>query len=261
MTIQQTLSMFTEKAIAVCEANKDFRRWDKVVLEWDVEYCGYDRGENNEEEGHVDFHVIVRIVEAMVDVRVRNKHRKVEKPGYKLAVTQNMASDGMPWENYVAHDECFPIEPFAEKYKYKRKIPCYRKYIRGEEKMDEWKTIDPGVWKPANEGDQIIGVLVNKEPKDETSGISARYYIETDRGMFFVWGSTVLDDRMQYVKVNQKIRITYEGKTKNKRGQDVNLFRVDVSGNGANEDNERCSDGNVNTEAPLFLEKAERIVK
>ena len=95
--------------------------------------------------------------------------------------------------------------------------------------MDEWKTIEPGVWKPEKEKDQIIGVLVNKEPKDEINGFSAKYYIETDRGMFFVWGSTVLDDWMQYLKVNQKIRITYEGKTKNKRGQDVNLFRVDVS--------------------------------
>ena len=49
--------------------------------------------------------------------------------------------------------------------------------------------------------------------------------------MFFVWGSTVLDDRMQYVKTGKKIRITFEGKTKNKRNQDVNLFRVDVSAN------------------------------
>ena len=95
--------------------------------------------------------------------------------------------------------------------------------------MDEWKTIQPTVWKPVDVGDNIIGMLVNKEPKDENSGISAKYYIENERGTFFAWGSTVLDDRMQYVKVGQKIRITFEGKTKNKRGQDVNLFKVEVS--------------------------------
>ena len=95
--------------------------------------------------------------------------------------------------------------------------------------MDEWKTIQPTVWKPVDVGDNIIGMLVNKEPKDENSGISAKYYIENEKGTFFAWGSTVLDDRMQYVKVGQKIRITYEGKTKNKRGQDVNLFKVEVS--------------------------------
>ncbi len=70
--------------------------------------------------------------------------------------------------------------------------------------MDQWKPIEPRVWKPEQENDRIIGVLVNKEPKDEQTGMSARYYIENEKGMFFVWGSTVLDDRMQYVKVGQE---------------------------------------------------------
>lgn len=95
--------------------------------------------------------------------------------------------------------------------------------------MDEWKTIEPGVWKPEQVGDHIIGVLLNKAPKDEQSGLSARYYIENPEGTFFVWGSAVIDDRMQYVKVGQKVRITFEGKTKNKRNQDVNLYTVEVS--------------------------------
>ena len=95
--------------------------------------------------------------------------------------------------------------------------------------MDEWKTIEPGVWKPEQEGDHIIGVLLNKAPKDEQSGLSARYYIENPEGTFFVWGSAVIDDRMQYVKVGQKVRITFKGKTKNKRNQDVNLYTVEVS--------------------------------
>ena len=38
-----------------------------------------------------------------------------------------------------------------------------------------------------------------------------------------------IDDSMQYVKIGQKIRITFEGKTKNKRNQDVNLFKVEVA--------------------------------
>jgi hypothetical protein len=95
--------------------------------------------------------------------------------------------------------------------------------------MDEWKTIEPGVWKPEQKGDHIIGVLVNKTPKDEQSGLSARYYIENENGTFFLWGSAVIDDRMQYVKVGQKVRITFEGKTKNKRNQDVNLYTVEVA--------------------------------
>jgi len=95
--------------------------------------------------------------------------------------------------------------------------------------MDEWKTIEPGVWKPEKEGDNIVGVLVNKEPKDEQSGLSARYYLENPKGTFFVWGCAVIDDRMQYAKVGQKVRITFEGKTTNKRNQAVNLYKVEVS--------------------------------
>jgi len=34
---------------------------------------------------------------------------------------------------------------------------------------------------------------------------------------------------MQYAKIGQKVRITFEGKTKNKRNQDVNLYTVEVS--------------------------------
>jgi hypothetical protein len=95
--------------------------------------------------------------------------------------------------------------------------------------MEKWKTIEPSVWKPEKEEDYIIGVLVNKEPKDEISGLSARYYLENMTGMFFVWGCAVLDDRMQYVKVGNKIRITYQGETTNKRNQKVNLYKVDVA--------------------------------
>ena len=95
--------------------------------------------------------------------------------------------------------------------------------------MDKWTTIEPSVWKPEKEGDNIIGILVNKELKDEQSGLSARYYLETKDGMSFVWGCAVLDDRMQYVKVGAKVRITYEGVTKNKRNQKVNLYKAEVA--------------------------------
>jgi len=93
----------------------------------------------------------------------------------------------------------------------------------------KWKDIEPGVWKPEQKGDNIEGILVNKVPKDEGASMSARYYIENKEGMFFVWGSTVLDDRMQYAKIGQEIRITYEGEDKNKRGQTVKLFRVAIA--------------------------------
>ena len=112
------------------EATKDLRPWNMVVLEWDVEYCGYDRGENSETEGYVDFHVIVRIVEAQVDVRAKNKYPKVKKPGYKLAVTQNMASDSMPWESYVVYEDCFPQNQLKKAFDvFKRKVLNIQSWI------------------------------------------------------------------------------------------------------------------------------------
>ena len=107
--------------------------------------------------------------------------------------------------------------------------------------MDEWKTIEPGVWKPEKESEQITGVLVSKEPKDEITGLSARYYLETKAGMFFVWGTAVLDDRMKYVKIGHKVRITFEGKTTNKRGQTVNLFKVEVAESPVQEDDKNIA--------------------
>jgi len=95
--------------------------------------------------------------------------------------------------------------------------------------METWKSIEPSVWKPHKAGDYIIGTMVNKEPKNETSGLSARYYLENEEGTHFLWGCAVLDDRMQYAKVGDKVRITFEGETNNKRHQRVKLYRVEVA--------------------------------
>ncbi|EFK09985.1 conserved hypothetical protein [delta proteobacterium NaphS2] len=116
--------------------------------------------------------------------------------------------------------------------------------------MDEWKTIEPGVWKPEKENQQITGILVSKEPKNEKTGLSARYYLDTRDGMFFVWGTAVLDDRMQYAKIGDKVRITYGGKTTNKLNQMVNLFKVEVAGGAEPGSEEGASEsrGRFNTE-------------
>jgi len=93
----------------------------------------------------------------------------------------------------------------------------------------KWKNIEPGVWKPDQKGDSIEGVLVNKVPKDEDAGMSARYYLKNEKGTFFVWGSAVLDDRMQYVNVGQEVKITYDGQDTNKKNQKINLYKVAVA--------------------------------
>lgn len=77
-----------------------------------------------------------------------------------------------------------------------------------------WKKIEPQVWKPATAGEVIKGVLVNKvRPKEGGMGLSAKYYISNDSGEFFLWGTTILDEKLLFVKRNDVVRITFNGKT------------------------------------------------
>lgn len=95
-----------------------------------------------------------------------------------------------------------------------------------ENQNTQWEEVQAGVWKPEKEGDSIEGVLINK--KDEV-GInnSKAYYIENKDGVHMVWGSTVLNERMQLVNVGELIKITYKGAQENKKGQPTKIFRVD----------------------------------
>lgn len=88
--------------------------------------------------------------------------------------------------------------------------------------------VEPVVWKPQNEGEQIEGVLIGKQEK-MPGEMSARYFLENKEGQHLVWGSTVLDDRMATIKVGDIIRITFKGVVKNKRKQDVKIFSVEVN--------------------------------
>ena len=96
-----------------------------------------------------------------------------------------------------------------------------------EQKTQEWKDIEPGVWKAEEKGDSIEGILINKEPSDGDT--SAKYFIENDEGQFLVWGSAIIDSRMKLVNIGERVKIVFDGRTKNKRGQDLNLFRVAVA--------------------------------
>ena len=94
------------------------------------------------------------------------------------------------------------------------------------EKEIEWKYIEQEIWKPTKENNSIEGILIGKVAKDENIG--ARYYIENKSGKYIVWGSAMLDNKMQFVEVGQVVRISYEGKSKGRQGQDINNFIVAV---------------------------------
>ncbi len=73
----------------------------------------------------------------------------------------------------------------------------------------------PETWKPENEGDFIEGIYAKRKTQVGANK-SNLYYIEVDGVLKAVWGSQVLDDKMDDPKIviGDKIRITYEGKEK-----------------------------------------------
>ena len=91
----------------------------------------------------------------------------------------------------------------------------------------KYKEIETKVWKAENEGDRIEGVLIAKEPK--TEDIGAKYTIENKKGAFLVWGSAILDDKMQQVKVGEELRITFDGQKDLGKKKKLNLYKVEVA--------------------------------
>ena len=91
-----------------------------------------------------------------------------------------------------------------------------------------YKEINPEMWIFENDGDFIEGILVKKE--DEVGeNKSWLYSIETPEGVKNVWGSAVLDNRMAFVKVGSKIKITFKGLGDAKAGRKApKIFKVEV---------------------------------
>jgi len=106
MTTQLGLAAFSGKTVSVDELTKDFRPWNRTILEWEIEYVGYNRDYEGP-EGYVEFHVLVELTEAIITARHPKTYKEKKTPGYRLGIFQNMAAEGQPWESYLVHDESF----------------------------------------------------------------------------------------------------------------------------------------------------------
>ncbi len=93
----------------------------------------------------------------------------------------------------------------------------------------EFVEINPQVWKPVNEGDATEGTFVKTKVEIGANKSKLHCFTHENGGEFSIWGSTILDDRMEYVKPGDFVRITYKKAEKNKRGQPVKIFKVEVA--------------------------------
>lgn len=105
-----------------------------------------------------------------------------------------------------------------------------------------FKEVEPGMWNPQNDGDQITGVFVKSE-SEVGANKSMLYHLEVDKKPVGVWGSTVLDQRMTAVKPGNLIRITYKGLGEKKTGKNPpKIFKLEVD------------DGNQEQKVPVVTE-------
>lgn len=92
-----------------------------------------------------------------------------------------------------------------------------------------YQEINPELWEFKNDGDFVEGFLIRKEA-DVGENKSWLYSIETSsNGVKSVWGSAILDTRMAFVKVGDKIKITFKGLGEAKHGRNPpKIFKVEV---------------------------------
>lgn len=91
-----------------------------------------------------------------------------------------------------------------------------------------YEEINPTDWTYEKDGDCIEGVLVGKQDKVGVHE-SMLYSIENKDGVKNVWGSAILDQRMAFVKIGDKIKITYKGLAEATAGKNpAKIFKVEV---------------------------------
>ena len=95
--------------------------------------------------------------------------------------------------------------------------------------MEEWKTIEPNVWKPEEDGDSIEGIVLHKTPADKDKEMSAKYYLDDGEGQVMIWGCATLDERMLSVKVSDRVKITFKEKKDIGKCRTLNIYKVEIA--------------------------------
>lgn len=82
-----------------------------VIFQWDVEYMGYSRPDDDNPDaptGYIDFHVIVTLKEKLISVRDKKTYKKVKRPGYRFQTVMSYALPDSGWETYLQYENEFP---------------------------------------------------------------------------------------------------------------------------------------------------------
>ena len=83
-----------------------------------------------------------------------------------------------------------------------------------------FEKVEINTWKPENANDEIVGIFVKAE-SDVGTNNSMLYHMEVDKKPMAVWGSVILDQKMNAVKPSDMIKIIYLGKGEAKGGKNA----------------------------------------
>lgn len=91
-----------------------------------------------------------------------------------------------------------------------------------------FQKIEPNVWKPLKEGDEITGVLVRIEDSKQYKNKVYNLEVREDGKIVqkVVFGSTILDDKLSFCKIGDTVKIVFKGTSKNKKNQDTKVYEV-----------------------------------
>jgi len=95
------------------------------------------------------------------------------------------------------------------------------------ENQRNFEKVEPNVWKPENAGDRIEGTLIRKSTGVGVNESNTYHLEKDDRSQWMLWGSTILDGRMDFINEGDYVRITYDGVKKNSRNQDTKQYTVE----------------------------------
>ena len=95
---------------------------------------------------------------------------------------------------------------------------------------EDWKKVEIGnMWsyKEAKIGDEIIGVYIGKKENvgDNNSNV---YTLDCNGEIKDVWGSTVLDIRMQHIKIGEEVKIVYLGQLESEKRKGKSYHNFDI---------------------------------
>lgn len=93
----------------------------------------------------------------------------------------------------------------------------------------QYEDVEFTFWKPEKENDFICGVYkgIGKNVGENKQNV---YHLQTDSKVISIWGSTVLNGKMELVQVGDDIKIIYLGESPSgqRKGKDYHNYKVQI---------------------------------